>query len=1767
MVALSRLAGVRPVHASITLVALLLGSSALVPPAEAVCTIDKSNFTATCTGDLSAGAGTLETIALATVENLTTDVAPAAGVSGISVLNAGPNGGNNSNGGAAGAGAIDWKASGFSVSASNAYPVSVRVIGGKGGNGTGVLANSNKVGQPGGTGGLAAAASATFDGNAASLASDVPNLATLLAFSGGGDGGAGANPGSFPGGTGGAGGAGGASRGASLTVGNATIGATASGSGTAFPLLVQSWGGSGGAGAEPGSNRFTVTGGSGGAGGSGGPITAEVGGATIEAEVVDTPALLLQSLGGAGGLGGQAFSTNNPFDMGTAIGGAGGGGGDGAAASLGGSVTITRNAAVNGSDAVRIESVGGTGGDGGDADATLKAVGGDGGRGGSGGEVSLGSAANPFVVSIANNGANAKGLYARSFGATGGQGGVGTAEDGKGGATLGNGPGGAVSLVVGGAVATSGNSGDAVIAQSVGGFDGPISDDGGSVGFGAGTQSGGGGGSVTISLAAAPGADSAQTISTSGDVADAVLALSVGGGGGKAFADDTSVKRLGAEGEANGGGGAVSVTTSLSRTTRVGLLISTSGQNARGIHAASIGGGGGHGGSLSQVQNLGAASGTGGAGGAVTIANIASVKTSGDHSDALFASSVGAGGGSAVSELNVFRVGGEAGSAGGAGGDVTVTTVGGLVTEGSDADAVFAQSVGGGGGKGGSVVSLGITYAQGIGGAGGTGADGGTVEVLPMAEASGQSIETSDDRARGIAAQSIGGGGGHGGNALTVATGGISVSQTIGGAGGGGGNGGKVTVTAPQNITTKGKNATAVLAHSVGGGGGSSGNALGINADSLIGVDLTVGGAAGSGGSGSSVAVTASGLIETKDDLSSGIAAQSLGGGGGHGGTAISAQGAVAFPVSVTHGGSGGDGGDGDSVSVTANEVIVTNGAHAHGVLAHSIGGGGGHGGSTLSADILDLAAVSVTTGGRGGAGGQGGEVMVSTRGTLSTKGHNAAGIVAASIGGGGGGGGATLTANAISGGSVGVTVGGRGGAGGAASAVSVTAGPVSTEGHVSAGILAESVANGGGSSGLVFSATGTTLADVNIAVGGDGGGGSTSGAVSVTALEGLTTAGSFSPAVAARSVGGNGGSAAGTVTTSALTMGAVTVGVGGGGGAGGGSGAVSVTTEGEVTTLLDHGHAIVAQSIGGGGGSGGFSAQGDLTAGEVTVNAQVAVGGGGGLGGFANDSTVKASGSIATNDYRSVGILAQSIGGHGGDGGAVYSGNASLSSTGGGSLGVAVGGGGGSGGLAQEVMVTNDASIQTASFDSVGILAQSIGGNGGFGGSSYTGVVSFSSGSTVGVQVDVGGSGGSGHEAGKVVVQNSGEITSAKGGATGIHAQSIGGGGGRAGNAANIDVDITRSTPGTSVRMGATVGVGGSGGTAGDGDSVTVSNTGKITTGGAHAKGIVAQSVGGGGGDGGTASSYSLRLGGTCVPFSGNNAFTCKSPDGNSVIARASLAVDIGGSGGAAGNGGSASVTNGADAEIKTAGKHAHAIVAHSVGGGGGTGGEGDVGLGGWTTNKTIDSIAKLGRTFTSLPSWTDVSVGVGGSGGASGDGGNVTVTNAALLSTAGDHAFGVHAQSVGGGGGNAGAGATGVWGDVTVGGRGSGGGTGGTVEVTNSGQIATRGEGGVGIFAQSVGGGGGTAGDVEKGFAAPWENLNLGVGVGVQQDAGNGGDGGAVTVSSGAITTTGSRVAWHRRPVPSAGPAVSLRSPENCPMSRSPMSEAPAIAVTAAW
>lgn len=1560
---------------------------------------------------------------------------------------------------------------------------------------------------------------------------------------------------------------------------------------TQHALVMQSLAAAGGTGGKGNSESFgDSSGGDGGAGGIAGGIDADIW-AEVSTKGYQSQAVFARSYGGAGGEGGKANSA-----VGSGSGGAGAGSGPG------GDVALTFNGSIltsgEESNGLLVQSVGGFSGDGGDASGFVaygagsqsagdggtvsvtlesgttittndkasygvqaQSVGGGGGRGGSGdGIVALGGSGSAAgdgkdVTVLLNRGVTitASGKYSRAVEATsiGGGGGSGGGSLGVvsiGGQGGNGGSGGQVQMTNDSMISTSGSEASGgIFAQSVGGGGGSAHSVRGIASIGGTGGNGGAGGAITINNSGA--------ITTAGSDSDAVFAQSVGGGGGNgstaiAVSSGFSLSVGGAGGDAQDANNVIYKDTGVAKRT-----ISTTGDRSRGVFLQSLGGGGGSGGSAVAIDSFGPVSvalafgGVGGAGGdgysAIyekdANAISADISTAGSHAAAIQVQSIGGGGGhggTAVSGTAVSAVavnttlGGSGGNAGSSVRGSSVQSNGKLSTQGDHSAGILLQSIGGGGGNSGATVAgtlgAGANLSTAIGGTGGGGGDSNNVAVF-----GGGPITTVGHDSTGIKIQSVGGGGGHGGT--TVAASGISVvsvDTAVGGAGGRGGVAGRVLLDWDSSILTQGENSAAILAQSVGGGGGSSGTTVAGALNSQFSAQQAVGGKGGSGGSAQTVTVNSEGTVSTAGQIATGILAQSVGGGGGHSGTTLAGTLVTQVAANTAVGGNGGSGGDGAEVDVTAASITTT-GDSSLGISAMSIGGGGGaaHFTGAFGGEATYVN-VNTAVGGGGGTAGDGGAVNVNLTGAVATSGNNATGVMGMSVGGGGGNSGTTVSAQLEGDATIGISVGGQGGASGSGGAVTINTADgstITTKGHMSEGLKATSVARSGGSAGHVVTATGLSLGSASLAIGGDGGGGGNAAEVTVSSLSEIKTSGYYSSGIAASSIGGGGGSASGSISGQGLSMGALSGVIGGFGGAGGKGGEVNVTSQRNITTEQFHSYGVLAQSIGGAGGSGGYAAQGSGTAGELSGQASMSVGGDGGRGGQSAAVVVEvAQGTIATNDFASYGVLAQSIGGKGGSGGNVYSGNMSFSSDASAQVNIDIGGSGANGAKASDATVNNFGAIITKGFYANGILAQSIGGSGGSGGSVYSVKVAADEGSSAKIGVDIGGSGGAGQRASNVGVQNASgaTITTTKGGSIAIEAMSIGGGGGKGGSAANLYLEPAPESSSDSSSLSASidVGIGGKGGAAGNGGTVTVYNAGQLNTGGASSIGISAGSVGGGGGSGGTTSSASFSFEGVCSALTSGGTVECKEPDDDNVTSvKVSLTAEIGGSGGAAGNGGPVNVTN--NGSINTKDDLAYGIEVYSIGGGGGNGAMGALGTEAWVNNETLNNIDDAPGNLSFIPDIGDVSMAIGGSAGATGDGGAISAGGTGSIVTAGDHAFGIHAQSVGGGGGKGGAGVTGLWSQLTVGGGGSGGGKGGTVSIDQLGSIVTSGDGSMGIFAQSIGGGGGAAGDVEKGFSDSWLDLNIGAGTGVQMSAGGGGEGGDVSVKTAAITTTGDR------------------------------------------
>ena len=1342
------------------------------------------------------------------------------------------------------------------------------------------------------------------------------------------------------------------------------------------------------------------------------------------------------------GGGGYSNTKNDASDPG----GAGGAGGN---VTVQSDTSITVDVAGSSpyiSAAMAARSIGGMGGTGPTKDKP-------GGNGGTGGAITLGNTGG--AMSIRTAGDYVYGVIGQSLGGQGGDGGDGTALAGQGGGGGFGGNAGSVdvSFTNAGTLQTAGDYAAGIIAHSIGGGGGTggefVSVLGGQAGNGG---NGGDAGNVSV--------NSDIAISTAGDNAFGVVAQSIAGSGGTGGIDVSTLVALGGDGAGGGTPGMVTVNYAAD--------ITTAGYNSLGIIAQSVGGGGGAAGSSSGLVSVGgdAAGSTTANGGTVGVSNTATITTGGDSSIGILAQSVGGGGGSGGDALGMAGVGGQ-GSAGGWGGLIAISNLGRISTAGEFSPGAVVQSIGGGGGNGGAVMTLSSIASIGLGGTAAEGGFGGLIcidntavceienlngdmvaidSALAAATSSGNAvISTAADFSPGLIAQSIGGGGGNGGSVKNYSVLSFIALQT-GGNAGGGGAGGIVKIKQDNlQITTAGAQAPAIIAQSLGGGGGTGGSATYFDATVGFNAAFILGGSGGTGGAGHSVNVglagstIATGAVVRSDSInlpgdSAGIIAQSIGGGGGSGGATsakdflVAAPTGTGVPVAFNYqaavGGNGGNGGDGGTVNVSLDSAsrLTTLGDASNGIIAQSIGGGGGNGGdsSVLSTTLGDKDTVELTA--SVSFGGGAGNILGDTANGGTNNNYNF------STSGGGNGNTVTVTLGEWSGATNAyVTDPIRG---------KTPVATLLTYSDSSYGVLAQSIGGGGGNGGIgnsnAYSQGGTVSIKADIGLGGKGGTGGHGGNVTVNHYGNynIQTQGSGSRGIVAQSIGGGGGTSQGGTMYLAGSAGGydarLNVGLGLTGGSGGKGQSVTGSVYGGIQTFGGDADAIVMQSIGGGGGIGGSLGSdasshkildligniedqfGRLTDAGNTYELTVDVGGKGGSGGTGGTIDLDFGGQVTTMGDWADGVVLQSIGGGGGQGGSSVASGSQITAN----VEVAVGGKGGSGSTGGPVSFTFEPYgsdyIHTYGYGAYGILAQSIGGGGGQGADG-----SDQQTGTLAIGGDAGGAGGVGGSGGAGSTANSStpHIITHGSDAIGIAAQSIGGGGGQGG--------VGNSTEATRIRSAElSLSIGGKGGIAGDGSTVDF-NFGSgtdIVTYGDRSFGLLMQSIGGGGGIGATGA------------------------------VAGGLDLAIGGQGGAGGNGNSVTLnlTSTSNQGIQTSGAGAHALVAQSIGGGGGIGGD------------------ATGGILTVLP------VNPQASGGATGNGGAIDLTLNGSLVAAGAEAFGIMAQSLGGGGGFGGqGGGTGFAGLSST----ATSGTGGAITINSSGTVSATGAHGIGIFAQSEG------------------------------------------------------------------------------------------------
>jgi hypothetical protein len=1274
------------------------------------------------------------------------------------------------------------------------------------------------------------------------------------------------------------------------------------------------------------------------------------------------------------------------------------------------------------------------------------------------------------------------------------------------------------------------------------------------------------------------------------ELANGILAQSVGGGGGNGGMNITGViapkgspLAVGVGGSGSGGGDAGAVT--VTRGTQLASLLSTLGNNANGLTAQSIGGGGGNAGMNIVVEaakgtdeskqkealiTLGGGGGAPGHGSTVDVTQVGDIVTSGHHSDGILAQSVGGGGGNVNvnfgAGLNTktsgfdLVVGGAPGD-GGNGGTVSVDHNGTIATQGKDSTAIFAQSVGGGGGNAeaeDSEVADHLTAPEvaldvlsdpkssvnvTIGRKGGTGGIGGDVSVTSTG-----TLVTAGGKSLGILAQSVGNSGGVSGTSSLAYSADNSVSLQLGLEGGTGGHAGNVDVTTSGAIATTGADAHAIHAQSVGGGGGVGGavtSAL-LQGDNTI--DVGVGGTGGTGGVAGAVTVDNSAMVITQGSGAHGIYAQSIGGGGGEGGYAgvteselYSAAADVvkdqlkkpdadenkgSTRISALVGGNGGTGAVAGTVDVTNKGLIATTGRDSYGINAESIGGGGGDGGMVVSGNIAggdSTKSFTINVGGKGGDGGAGKAVGVVNEGVVHTTGADSIGIRAMSVGGGGGDAGllANLNISAIKSSSSSTSftanIGGQGGTGGTSGDVTVTnrqgaggtGGEVLTEGDSAHGIFAQSLGGGGGNGTSIISANfaGTSdSASVGINIGGSGGNGGSSGNVTVTNASAIETRGANSDGVFAQSIGGGGGNGGLVIATNGV-LGATSftstplVTLGGSGGTGEHAGDVTVTNSGTIFTRGNGSNGILAQSIGGGGGNAGIGVglTNNLATTAVAGVLSAAFGGSGGDGGQGGAVTVHHSGDITVLGNNSRAVVAESINGGGGHVALDFNGITSL--PGGGALPDSFGSGTQTkpvfvfNGGGNDVKSTNAGKVTLDYTGTFGVAGNNGAGNSvqavGGGGGTFDVNLSIRDANTAAAdrasfQGTLGGNGGQDNAGGEIDSSHAGDLVTTGANTPGIFMQSIGGGGGRA----NVDVTSDTGSLGAS-----TFTLGGKNGANESGGDVTHSESGSISTSGAAAHGAVIQSVGGGGG----ALSYRLEPGAAGVTTQSQSQSQTLGGDGErggavaqssarfasadsaadrefAISARAEPRLTTTSAGASTDNSPSATL-GGTPTSAAIAGSAPVDVTLGSSGGTGLNGGAISLGLSGNTsttgasaTGLILQSVGAGGGTVNVMGA-SDLAVTLGASAAATGNGGDLDVTNAGSISTTGSRAHGVFLQSVGGGG-------AAVFTDVakpTVTLSSANTGSGGAIHFTQTGNISTAGDHAYGLFAQSVGGGGG--------------------------------------------------------------------------------------------
>ena len=280
---------------------------------------------------------------------------------------------------------------------------------------------------------------------------------------------------------------------------------------------------------------------------------------------------------------------------------------------------------------------------------------------------------------------------------------------------------------------------------------------------------------------------------------------------------------------------------------------------------------------------------------------------------------------------------------------------------------------------------------------------------------------------------------------------------------------------------------------------------------------------------------------------------------------------------------------------------------------------------------------------------------------------------------------------------------------------------------------------------------------------------------------------------------------------------------------------------------------------------------------------------------------------------------------------------------------------------------------------------------------------------------------------------------------AVGIQAISLGGGGGNGGFSLSGAINAVPSDKAPNADL--TFAVGGGGGNGNNGAAVLVHSDGTIFTSGDGAHGIQAQSIGGGGGNGGSSRSLALQLGpkpktADDKKKAATTTRRCRFRSAATPAARATAAP-------------SRSITPATSP--RSAATHTaswrRASAAAAAPAATPTKAFRSCSVCRSATSCSSHSIARRNHRPRTSRSWSAAAAAAAATPNA------VIVTNNGRITTYGDGSYGVFAQSIGGGGGAGGDGDLGTKGTVGVGGGTGSTGNGGTVTVNLSGAINTFG------------------------------------------------------------------------------------------------------------